>query len=101
MKRRVSVPMLPPSACWPPAQCQLSVNLYQPVSSSINSIKLPVSLQSDKKSPFLLGVTLQEKWLFALAQVKDRELTTSLLRQNSSWACLIATFSLHYISPHA
>ena len=55
----------PPTTCWAPvqnspvsAQCQLSVNWYQLVSSWL-------PLQSVKKSP--LQVTIQGKWLFAVS----------------------------------
>ena len=96
--------MPPPSesACWAPAQCQLSVkfNHCQLVSivSTTSSIKLPVSSKWQKSH--LFRVTLQEKWLFGClwhrsrSWIQELELTTSSLRQNSSWASFSATFSV-------
>ena len=89
--------MLPPSTCWAPVQCQLSVNQYQLVSSLYQPVSSWQALQSDKSHLF--------KWLFEkngfLAVSGSNlglELVTSSLRQNSSWTCVSTSFSLPCIN---
>ena len=74
---------------WAPVQTSPASTQYQLVSTGVNlvsrSIKLVIS-SNFQKSPF--RVTLQKNGILAVSDSDlGLELTTSSLRQNSSWAC--------------
>ena len=97
--------MLPPTTSLAPAQCQLSVNQYQLLTTSI---KLPVvstcnklvTLQSDK-SHFFKWLVKKNGYLFVSGSDLGFELLTSSLRQNSSCTCVCTSFYLPCINSQA
>ena len=96
---RVSEPMPPLSACWAAGAGakQSSVNSVSPSISYHVGCLFKVS----KSQPF--EWLFKKKWLFGCLwyrpRIRDHSRWTSFLRQNSSWACSSATFSLPCINP--
>ena len=94
----VLVQMAPPTTSWAPAQTSPVSTQYQQVSTGVNKYQVGCLFKVPKSHIF--------EWLFkknGILAVSGSDLglvlTTSSLRQNSSWACFSSTCSLPCINP--